>query len=134
MKLPLLIILACLLAMATSAEAQNHLDAAAGSLQEQINAAGQQLQEKAVQHAIEGNLTQEHIARDLNATKENLTNQATEKIVQISQNLTAEQLQQKAAEELKTQVSEQIKKQPGFEVTLGILASLVAFGLLRRRC
>jgi len=133
MKLPLLIILACLLAMATTVEAQNHLEAAASSLQEQINSAGQQLQEKAVQHALEGNLTQEHIARDLNATKENLTNQATEKIVQISQNLTAEQLQQKAAEELKTQVSEQIKKQPGFEVSLGILASLAAFGLLRKR-
>jgi small-conductance mechanosensitive channel len=134
MKLPLLIILACLLAMATTAEAQNNLDAAAGSLQEQINAAGQQLQEKAVQHALEGNLTQEHITQELNATKEDLTNQATEKIVQISQNLTSEGLQQKAAEQLKTQVSEQIKKQPGFEVSMGILASLAAFGLLRRRC
>lgn len=110
MKLPLLIILAGLLAMATTVEAQNHLEAAASSLQEQINSAGQQLQEKAVQHALEGNLTQEHITQDLNATKENLTNQATEKI------------------------SEQIKKQPGFEFSLGILASLAAFGLLRRRC
>lgn len=133
MKLPLLILLACLPVMATTVEAQNPLEAAAGSLQEQINSAGQQLQEKAVQHALEGNLTQEHIARDLNATKENLTNQATEKIVQISENLTADQIQQKAAEELKTQVSEQIKKQPGFEVALGILASLAAFGLLRKQ-
>jgi hypothetical protein len=134
MKLPLLIVLGCLFAMATSVEAQNPLEVAAGSLQEQINSAGQQLQEKAVQHALEGNLTQEHIAQDLNATKENLTNQATEKIVQISQNLTAEGLQQKAAEELKKQVNEQIKQQPGFEVSWGILASLTAFGLLRKRC
>lgn len=133
MKLPLLIILACLLSMAITVEAQNPLEAVAGSLQEQINSAGQQLQEKAVQHALEGNLTQEHIAQDLNATKENLTNQATEKIEQISQNLTAEQLQQKAAEELKTQVSEQIKKQPGFEETLGVLAIFTAFKLLKRR-
>lgn len=133
MKLPLLILLAGFLSMATIAEAQNPLEAAAGSLQEQISAAGQQLQEKAVQHAIEGNLTSEHIARDLNTTKDDLTNQATEKIVQISQNLTAEQIQQKAAEELKTQVNEQIKQQPGFEISLGILASLAAFRLLRKR-
>jgi PGF-CTERM protein len=119
--------------MISSAAAQNPLEDAAGSLQEQFNAAGQQIQEKAVQHVLEGNLTQEHIAQDLNATKDNLTAQATSKINEISQNLTPEQLQQKATEELKKQVSEQIKQQPGFEAALGILATLAAFGLLRRR-
>ncbi|MDD4163312.1 MAG: PGF-CTERM sorting domain-containing protein [Methanothrix sp.] len=132
MKILHLILMAGLFAMISNAAAQNPLEAAASSLQEQVNAAGQQIQEKAVQHAIEGNLTQEHIAQDLNATKDNLTTQATAKINQISQNLSSEQLQQKAAEELKKQVSEQIKQQPGFEAALGILATLTAFGLLRR--
>ncbi|MCX6678722.1 MAG: PGF-CTERM sorting domain-containing protein [Methanothrix sp.] len=109
--------MAGLLATISIAAAQNPLEAAAGSLQEQMNTAGQQLQEKAVQHALEGNLTQEHIAQDLDAGKENLT----------------EQLQQKAAEELKKQVSEQIKKQPGFEAALAILATLAAAVLIRRR-
>ncbi|MDD2836591.1 MAG: PGF-CTERM sorting domain-containing protein [Methanothrix sp.] len=133
MKILHLILMAGLFAMISNAAAQNPLEAAASSLQEQVNAAGQQLQEKAVQHALEGNLTQEHIAQDLNATKDNLTAQATAKITQISQNLSSEQLQQKAAEELKKQVSEKIKEQPGFEVALGILATLAVVGLLRRR-
>jgi uncharacterized protein with von Willebrand factor type A (vWA) domain len=133
MKILHLILMAALFAMITNATAQNPLEAAASSLQEQVNAAGQQIQEKAIEHALEGNLTQEHIAQELNATKDNLTAQATAKITQISQNLSSEQLQQKATEELKKQVSEKIKEQPGFESALGILATLAAFGLLRRR-
>jgi uncharacterized protein with von Willebrand factor type A (vWA) domain len=133
MKILHLILMAGLFAMISTALAQNPFEAVASSLQEQVNAAGQQIQEKAVEHALEGNLTQEHIAQDLNATKDNLTAQATAKINQISQNLSSEQLQQKATEELKKQVSEQIKQQPGFEAALGILATLAAFGLLRRR-
>ncbi|MCK9440587.1 MAG: PGF-CTERM sorting domain-containing protein [Methanothrix sp.] len=125
--------MAYILAIFSTAAAQNPFEAAASSLQEQMNTAGQQLQEKAVQHVLEGNLTQEHIAQDLNATKDNLTVQATAKINQISQNLTPEQLQQKATEELKKQVSEQIKQQPGFEAALAILATLAAVGIIRRR-
>ncbi|MEI8003945.1 MAG: PGF-CTERM sorting domain-containing protein [Methanothrix sp.] len=111
--------------------AQNPLEAAASSLQEQMNTAGQQLQEKAVQHVLEGNLSQEHIAQDLNATKEKLTGQAIAKVNQM--NLTSEQLQQKAAEELKKQVNEQIQKQPGFGAAFAILATLAAAGIIRRR-
>ncbi|MEI6103414.1 MAG: PGF-CTERM sorting domain-containing protein [Methanothrix sp.] len=128
-----LILIACILAIFSTAAAQNPFEAAASSLQEQMNTAGQQLQEKATKHVLEGNLTQEHIAQDLNATKDNLTAQATAKINQISQNLTPGQLQQKATEELKKQVSEQIKQQPGFDAALAILATLAAVGLLRRR-
>jgi PGF-CTERM protein len=129
-----LILMAGLLAIISTAAAQNPFEAAASSLQEQMNTAGQQLQEKAVQHIAEGNLTQEHIAQDLNASKENLTEQARAKINQkINLNLTPEQLQQKASEELKKQVSEQIKQQPGFEAALAILATLAVVGLIRRR-
>jgi len=133
MKILHLILMACLFAMISTAAAQNPIEAAASSLQEQINTAGQQLQEKAAQHIVEGNLTQEHIAQDINATKDNLTEQARAKINQMNLNLTPEQLQQKATEELKKQVSEQIQKQPGFEAAFAILATLAAFGLIRRR-
>jgi PGF-CTERM protein len=133
MKRSILILIACILAGLSTASAQNPLEAAASSLQEQMNTAGQQLQEKAAQHVLEGNLTQEHIAQDLNATKDNLTAQAKAKINQMNLNLSPEQLQQKATEELKKQVSEQIKQQPGFEAALAMLAALAAVGLLRRR-
>jgi PGF-CTERM protein len=128
-----LILIACILAIFSTAAAQNPFEAAASSLQEQMNTAGQQLQEKATKHVLEGNLTQEHIAQDLNATKDNLTAQATAKINQISQNLSSEQLQQKATEELKKQVSEQIKQQPGFDAALALLAAMAVAGLFRRR-
>jgi PGF-CTERM protein len=133
MNRSILILIACILAGLSTASAQNPLEAAASSLQEQMNTAGQQLQEKAAQHVLEGNLTQEHIAQDLNATKDNLTAQAKAKINQMNLNLSPEQLQQKATEELKKQVSEQIKQQPGFEAALAMLAALAAVGLLRRR-
>jgi outer membrane PBP1 activator LpoA protein len=133
MKILHLILMAGLFAMISNAAAQNPFEAAASSLQEQMNTAGQQIQEKAAQHVLEGNLTQEHIAQDLNATKDNLTAQATAKINQISQNLTPAQLQQKAEEELKKQVSEQIKQQPGFDAALALLATLAVVGLFRRR-
>ena len=133
MKILHLILMACLFAMISTAAAQNPIEAAASSLQEQINTAGQQLQEKAAQHIVEGNLTQEHIAQDINATKDNLTEQARAKINQMNLNLTPEQLQQKATEELNKQVSEQIQKQPGFEAAFAILATLAAVGLIRRR-
>jgi hypothetical protein len=133
MRILHLILMAGLFAIVSNAAAQNPLEAAASSLQEQVNTAGQGLQEKAIQHALEGNLTQEHIAQDLNATRDNLTAQATAKINQISQNLSPEQLQQKATEELKKQVNEQVKKQPGFDAALAILATLAAVGLYRRK-
>ena len=133
MKVLHLILMAYILAIFSTAAAQNPFEAAASSLQEQMNTAGQQLQEKATKHVLEGNLTQEHIAQDLNATRDNLTAQATAKINQISQNLSPEQLQQKATEELKKQVSEQIKQQPGFDAALAILAAMAVAGLFRRR-
>jgi PGF-CTERM protein len=117
MKIVHLILMTGLLAMISTAAAQNPIEAAASSLQEQMNAAGQQLQKKAVQHIAEGNLTQEHIAQDLNASKENLT----------------EQLQQKAEEELKKRLSQEMQKQPGFGAALAILATLATAGIIRRR-
>jgi len=104
--------------------AQNPLDALTGSAQEQMNSMGQQLQQKAAQHIAEGNLTQEHISQEFNATKQNLTEQAKEKLNQKlneNLNLTPEQLQQKATEELKRQVTQKI---PGFEALIALIGLL----------
>ena len=93
--------------LASIALAQNPIDSIAGSLQEQMNTAGQQLQEKAAKHIVEGNLTQEHIVKDLDATKKNLTEQAKNQLDK-NLNITPEQIREKAAEELKNQVNQKI--------------------------
>jgi PGF-CTERM protein len=118
------IIAVALLALIPITFAQNPIDAVTGSVQEQINTMGQQLQQSAVQHIVEGNLTQEHISQELNATKHNLTEKAKEKLNQElneNLNLTPEQLQQKATEELKRQVNQQV---PGFEALIALIGLL----------
>ncbi|MDD1755176.1 MAG: PGF-CTERM sorting domain-containing protein [Methanothrix sp.] len=134
MKTWSILLAATLIALISTASAQNPLDAVAGSLQDQVNSAGSQLQQKAVQHALEGNLTQEHLTQDLNAAREEIVGEAAGKINQ-NLNLTAQQLQeqvqQKAKEELQNQVN-QAAKQPGFEGILAI-AGILAVALLIRR-
>lgn len=132
MKVLYLILMASILAMVSTAAGQNPIEAVASSLQEQMNTAGKQLQDKAVQHILDGNLTQEHIAQDLNATKDNLTEQAKATIDE-NLNITAEQLTQKAEEELKKRAAQELQKQPGFQAAFAILATLAAVGLMRRR-
>jgi PGF-CTERM protein len=121
-----------LLALIPIVVAQNPIDAVTGAAQDQINTMGQQLQQKAVQHIAEGNLTQEHISQELNETRQNLTEQAKKKINQglnENLNLTPEQLQQKATEELKKQVNQQ----PGFEYAFAMIGILGTALILRRR-
>ncbi|VVB69064.1 Uncharacterised protein [uncultured archaeon] len=127
------VIVVALLALIPITFAQNPIDAVTGPAQEQMNAMGQQLQQKAVQHIVEGNLSQEHISQELNATKQNLTEQAKEKLNQKlneSLNLTPEQLQQKATEELKRQVNQKL---PGFGALIALVGLLcVALAMGRR--
>lgn len=130
MKTWSIIIVAILIALISTVSAQNPLDAVAGSLQEKVNSAGSDLQQKAVQHVMEGNLTQEHITQDLNAAKEDLKGQAVEKVNQ-SLNVTSEQLEQKAKEELQNQINQRAK-QPGFEGFLAV-TGILAVALLMRR-
>jgi PGF-CTERM protein len=132
MKIWCVIIAVALLSLASIALAQNPIDSIAGSLQEQMNTAGQQLQEQAAKHIIEGNLTQEHIAKDLDATKKNLTAQAKNQL-EKNLNTTPEQIREKAAEELKNQVNQNIEKQPGFPAALAIIGILAAVFLMHRR-
>jgi PGF-CTERM protein len=119
-----IMITVALLALVPTAFAQNPIDAVAGPVQEKMNTAGQQLQQKAVQHIVEGNVTPEHLSQDLNANKQNLTAQAKKKLNQeldANLNLTSEQLQQKATEELKKQVIQQV---PGFETLIALIGLL----------
>jgi len=139
MKILCMIIVAAFFVLIPMAMAASPVDAIAAPLQEQVNVAGQELQQKAAQHIMEGNLTTEHIAQDINATAENLTEQAREKLnSEINQklnqglNLTAEQLSQRAAEELKNQVSQKMQAS-GFEFLLALMGLLAAIYLLQRR-
>jgi hypothetical protein len=132
MKIWCIIIAVTLLNLTSIALAQNPIDSIAGSVQEQMNTAGQRLQEQAAKHIIEGNLTQEHIIKDLDATKKDLTEQAKNQLGN-NLNITPERISEKAADELKNQVNQQIAKQPGFPATLAIFGILATICLMRRR-
>jgi len=124
------IVVIALLALIPTAIAQNPIDDLTGSVQEQLNTVGQQLQQKTAQHIVEGNLTQEHISQDLNATTEQLKKDALEKI-NPALNVTSEQLEQKAKEELKRQLDKNV---PGFEYASALIGMLGTALILRRRC
>ena len=136
MKTSYMVVIAALLALVSIASAQNPFDAVAGSLQSQVTAAGEQLQQKAVQHIAEGNLTQEHIAQDFNATTKNLTEKAEQELGQkLNQNLniTPAELEQRAKEELKNQLNQKLKQVPGFPAALAVFVILAAGCLIKRR-
>jgi fatty acid-binding protein DegV len=124
------------LALVSVASAQNPIESLAGSLQSQVEAAGGQLQQKAAQHIVEGNLTQEHIAQDLNRTAENLTEKAKQELGEkLNQNLNISpaELEQRAKEELKNQLNQKLNQQPGFPAVLAVLVILAAVCLTKRR-
>jgi hypothetical protein len=111
--------------------AQNPIADLTESVQEQVNTAGQQLKQNAAQHIVEGNLTQEHISQDLNATTEQLRKDALDKI-NPALNITSEQLEQKAKEELKEQLDKNVPL-PGFEYASALAGILGTALILRRR-
>lgn len=136
MKISYVAVIAALLALVSVASAQNPVDSFAGSLQSRVEATGGQLQQKAVQHIVEGNLTQEHIAQDLNKTAENLTEMAKQELGQnLNQNLNISpaELEQRAKEELKNQLNQKLNSQPGFPAVLAVLVILAAVCLIKRR-
>jgi len=136
MKISYVVLIAALLALVSVASAQNPIESLAGSLQSQATAAGEKLQQKAVQHVVEGNLTSEHIAQDFNKTAENLTEKAKQELGQkLNQNLNISpaELEQRAKEELKNQLNQKLKQQPGFPAALAVLAIFAAGCLIKRR-
>jgi PGF-CTERM protein len=124
--------LALMAVFMTTAMAANPTDIIA-PVQQQIDQAQGDLQQKVVQHIVEGNLTPEHLQKDVNATKEELTKKAAE--IQQNASITQQQLQQKAKEEVKNQVNQVNQKvqQPGFEATLAVIGILATAYSLRRR-
>ena len=136
MKISYVAVIAAFLALISGASAQNPVESFAGSLQSQVEATGEQLQQKAAQHIAEGNMTQEHIAQDFNKTAENLTKMAKQELGQkLNQNLniTPAELEQRAKEELKKQLNQKLNSQPGFPAALAVLVILAAGCLIKRR-
>lgn len=126
-----LFIFALAVLLSPEAMAANPMDLIAAPLQDNLNLNTTDLGKKALEHIAQGNLTQEHISQDINATKEQVKKEA---VSQISQNLniTPEQIQQRAEEEIKNQVSQRVQ-QPGFEALLALMGILgMAFVLSKR--
>jgi Skp family chaperone for outer membrane proteins len=121
---------ACMMLMAT-ALAQNPADTISSKVNEKINAAKQNLTQTAVEHVTEGNLTKEHLQKDINSTKEELKQKAVQSM-NVNANITSGELQQKAKEELKNQVNQKVQ-QPGFEIILALTVVVLIAGILRRR-
>ena len=124
------IALACMMLMAT-ALAQNPADMISSKVNAQIDAAKQNLTQKAAERITEGNLTKESLQKDLNATKEELKQKAVQ-TMNVNANITTGELQQKAKEELKNQVNQKVQ-QPGFEIILALTVVILIAGILRRR-
>jgi hypothetical protein len=124
------IALACMMFMA-AALAQNPADMISSKVNAQIDAAKQNLTQKAVERITEGNLTKESLQKDLNATKEELKQKAVQ-TMNVNANITTGELQQKAKEELKNQVNQKVQ-QPGFEIILALTVVILIAGILRRR-
>jgi lipopolysaccharide export LptBFGC system permease protein LptF len=97
----------------------------------QIDAAKQNLTQKAVERITEGNLTKESLQKNLNATKEELKQKAVQ-TMNVNANITTGELQQKAKDELKNQVNQKVQ-QPGFEAILALTAIIFIVSILRRR-
>src|SRR5512136_387245 len=111
----------------TIAAAQNPVDIISAPIQEKLNQAPQ----KVVQHIVEGNITAEHLQKDVNTTTEELKKTAAQEVQQHS-NVTSQDLQKIAEQELKNQVNQRVQ-QPGFEILFAAGGILAAAYLLRRR-
>ncbi len=124
-----LIIISLAAILVPDAMAVNPVDMIPAPLQENLNA--DNLQKKAVEHFVQGNLTQEHIAQDMNAAKGQIQKEAVDQVTQ-GLNITSEQLEQKAKDELKNQVNQKVQ-QPGFESSLAIMGILGILLIFRRK-
>lgn len=118
-------------ALSSTAIAGISIDSIAAPLQEHVNISQQDIENKVVEHIVQGNLTEEHLSQEVNSTKEQIKKQAVEHINQ-SLNVTSEEISQMAKEELKNQVNAKVE-QPGFEYVLALTGILGTALVLRRR-
>jgi PGF-CTERM protein len=122
MKHPMMIIMFASVVLIATAAAVNPADV--------VSAPVGELQEKAVEHLVSGNLTSEHISQELNATTEELKQKAVEALKQ-NVNISQEELEKRAKAELMNQVNQTVQ-QPGFEAVFALAGLLGALILLRR--
>ena len=123
-------ILALILMLTMASQAANMLDVIVPQASKQADIASQNLTQKAVEHTVQGNLTQQHLEQDFNATKGQIKQKA-EDIIKQQVNNTTEQIQQKAKEAINNQVNKSFQ-QPGFELAFALMSVLLAAYLLRR--
>ena len=124
-------IILAMIAITSTVDAIDAISTFTASAQEKIDITEQELQKKIVEHAVEGNLTMEHISLDVKVKieemkeefKEELKEQGREYVDQ-NLNLTEEELQQKLKEE--------VQNQPGFGCIISIAGLLAAIYLQRR--
>jgi Skp family chaperone for outer membrane proteins len=118
------------IAMIVTANAQNPADLIVAPVSQHISQAQEEIQQKVVSHIAQGNITLEHVQKDVNATKETLQKKASEEIKQHS-NITVQDVQQKAKEELTNQVNQKVQ-QPGFEVLFAAFGFFATAYLIRK--
>lgn len=121
-------VIVSILMLTVTAIAANPLDAITSQVSEQMNA--QNLTQRAVEHIVQGNLTEEHLQQDINATKEQLQQKAEAKIKQEVNN-TTELISQKAKEEINKQVNQRLG-QPGLGLVFALTGILAMAYILRR--
>lgn len=123
-----IILMGLILILAKASYAASPPDAIASQVNKWADVAAQNLTQKAVEDVSQGNLTQEHLQQEFNATKEQIQQKAKE-IIKQQVNNTTEQIQQKAKEEINKQVN---KSLPGFELIFASASILLIARLFRR--
>jgi PGF-CTERM protein len=127
----LVFVLASAAVLIMSATAQNPADIIGAPIKEKISQAQAQIPQEITQHIIEGNITSEHLQKDVNATAQELKKTAAQELQQHS-NVTAQDLQKMAEQEIKNQVTQKVQ-QPGFEAAFAAAGILATAYILRRR-
>jgi PGF-CTERM protein len=123
----LILVLASAVVFLATAAAQNPVDITSAPIQEKLNQAPQNI----AQHIVEGNVTPEHLQKDVNATAQELKKTAAQEIQQHA-NVTTQDLQKMAEQEIKNQVAQKVQ-QPGFEAAFAAIGILATACVLRRR-
>ena len=123
-------ILALILILTIASQAANVLDVIVQQASRQADIASQNLTQKAAENLLQGNITQQHLEQDFNATKGQIKQKA-EDIIKQQVNNTTEQIQQKAKEAINNQVNKSFQ-QPGFELAFALMSVLLTAYILRR--
>jgi hypothetical protein len=100
-------------------------------VQEHIGSAQSELQKKATEVLIEGNLSSEKLSQEVNDTANVLKKQAVGHINETI-NISQSELEKRAKEEIQKQASQAIA-QPGFELPLAMACVALCSLILRKR-